>query len=61
MTIHDELAEARDLLERLTLGQQMERRNHKDITQYEIDVAKREIAFHEKVLARSGGGPPDLK
>jgi phage terminase Nu1 subunit (DNA packaging protein) len=58
MTIHEELAEARDQLETLTSGPPMMRRNHKDVTQYQIGVAKREIGFHEKVLARSGDGPP---
>ncbi|MGO8839910.1 MAG: hypothetical protein ACLQF1_01865 [Methyloceanibacter sp.] len=61
MTLHDELAEAHDWLETLTSGALTLRGSHGDITQqYEIGVAKREIAFLEKVLARSGNEPPDL-
>ena len=61
MTLHDELAEAHDWLETLTSRALTLRGSHGDITQqYEIGVAKREIAFLEKVLARSGNEPPDL-
>jgi dihydroorotase len=58
-TIHSELAEARDLLERLTSGSLTLRVNHKDVTRREIDVLTREIAFLEKVIARGKlpGGP----
>ena len=58
MTIHEELAEARDWLETLTLGALTLRRNNKDVTPDEIVVAKREVAFLQKVLARSSNGPP---
>lgn len=61
MIIQVALAEARDLLERLTSGSLTLRRNHKDVTQSEIGVLRREIAFHEKVLRRGGNGPPELK
>jgi hypothetical protein len=53
MTIHDELAAERRWLERLTSGAVTLRRNHTDATKYEIGVAKRVIAFLEKVLART--------
>jgi hypothetical protein len=58
MTIHEELAEERNWLERLTSGALTLRRNHRDVTQYEIGVAKRTIAFLEKVLARGSDRPP---
>ena len=58
MTIHEELAEARDQLEPLTSGPPMIDGTARTSREYEIGVAKREIAFHEKVLARSGDGPP---
>jgi hypothetical protein len=59
MTIHDELDEARDLLERLTsCSLVLQGGGHKDATQYEIGVLKREIAFLEKLLARYSNSPP---
>jgi hypothetical protein len=59
MTLHDELAEAHDWLETLTSGALTLRGSHGDITQqYEIGVAKREIAPRSgdpaSVAARSG-------
>jgi hypothetical protein len=46
--IHNELAEKRDLLERLTSGSMSMRVNRKDVTQREIGLLRREIAFLEK-------------
>ena len=59
-SIHDELAEACDLLERLTSRSLTLRRRGEDVTQDEIGVLRREIAFHEKVLSRSQRPTPPL-
>jgi hypothetical protein len=50
--IASELTRTRDFLDRLKSGALTLRRNHIDVTQYEIAIAKREVAFLEKVLAR---------
>jgi hypothetical protein len=57
----DSLAEERDWLEMLTSRSLvLQGGGRKDATQYEIGVLEREIAFHQKVLARSGDGPTDV-
>jgi len=55
--IRSELNKARDLLDRLMSASMTLRLNHKDVTQNEIGVLKREIAFLEKVLARTKPQP----
>ena len=56
MTIHEELAEARYMFERLTSRSLvLQGGGHKDATQYEIGVLKREIAFHETTCTAGAG------
>ena len=49
----DELAEFRDLLERLQTGRLRVQRGNLDLSQYEIAILKREIAHLERIIARS--------
>jgi hypothetical protein len=50
--IEDELAEARMLLDRFNSGDAWMLIRGIDVTQREIAILRREIAFYEKVLAR---------
>ncbi len=60
MTIQEELAEERNWLESLASGALTLKRNHRDVTQYEIGVANRTVAFLEKVLARGSDRTANL-
>ena len=51
----DELAILRDLLGRLETGALSMHQGGKDVSQREIGILKREIAFLEKILARLRG------
>jgi hypothetical protein len=48
----EELKVLRDFLHRLESGELRLVRSHEDVTQSEIIILKREIAFLERVLAR---------
>jgi hypothetical protein len=55
----DELATWRDLLSRLESGKlTMHGQGHENVTQREIGILKREIAYLERVLARLKGERP---
>ena len=40
-------------VEQMESGARMHRRNHRDVTEQELGILKREIAFLEKVRARA--------
>ena len=49
----DELNLLRWEVEQMESGARMHRRNHRDVTEQELGILKREIAFLEKVAARN--------
>ena len=51
----DELKAVKDFLSRLESGEMRLIRSGKDVTQNEIAILRREIAFLEKILARLKG------